>query len=135
MIAPILVYLKVSYVKGNRKPISCNSKKIYKHFRKLTVEEQMTPIREIEWEIAKGKVLENQKNAELATALGISHENNVSRIYSRFIEKIEQTEKDLLQAIELGLYTPVWLDIRKKTESQKSLLKYLKSELENAFTD
>ena len=95
----------------------------------------MTPIREIEWEIAKGKVLENQKNAELASAYGISHENNISRIYSRFIEKIEQTEKDLLLAIELGLYTPVWLDIRKKTDRSKSLLNYLKSELENAITD
>ncbi|MHA1976520.1 MAG: hypothetical protein ACW98F_06840 [Candidatus Hodarchaeales archaeon] len=95
----------------------------------------MTPIREIEWEIAKGKVLENQKNAELAHAYGISHENNVSRIYSRFIEKIEQTEKDLLLAIELGLYTPVWLDIRKKAESSNSLLNYLKSELENAVRD
>ncbi|MHA1206628.1 MAG: hypothetical protein ACTSSO_03545 [Candidatus Hodarchaeales archaeon] len=51
----------------------------------------MSPIRNIEWEIAKGKVLENQKNVELATAYGISHENNVSRIYSRYIEKIEQT--------------------------------------------
>lgn len=95
----------------------------------------MTPIREIEWEIAKGKVLENQKNAELANAYGISHENNVSRIYSRFIEKIEQTEKDLLLAIELGLYTPVWLDISKKDESSSSLLSYLKSELEKAVSD
>ncbi|MHA2289492.1 MAG: hypothetical protein ACXABG_11970 [Promethearchaeota archaeon] len=95
----------------------------------------MTPIREIEWEIAKGKVLENQKNAELASAYGISHENNVSRIYSRFIEKIEQTEKDLLLAIELGLYTPVWLDIRKKSDPSNSLMNYLQSELEKAITD
>ncbi len=95
----------------------------------------MTPIREIEWEIAKGKVLENQKNAELASVYGISHENNVSRIYSRFIEKIEQTEKDLLLAIELGLYTPIWLDIHKKSDPSNSLLNYLKSELENAITD
>ena len=95
----------------------------------------MTPIREIEWGIAKGKVLENQKNAELASVYGISYENNVSRIYSRFIEKIEQTEKDLLLAIELGLYTPIWLDIHKKSDPSNSLLNYLKSELENAITD
>jgi hypothetical protein len=50
-------------------------------------EKRMPPIRDIEWEIAKGKVLENQKNAELANEFGISHENNVSRIYSRFIEE------------------------------------------------
>ena len=72
----------------------------------------MAPIREIEWEIAKGKVIENQKNAELAQKYGISHENNVSRIYSRFVEKIEQTEKDLLLAIELGLYKPTWLEVK-----------------------
>ncbi|MFX0086475.1 MAG: hypothetical protein ACFFAU_12465 [Candidatus Hodarchaeota archaeon] len=74
----------------------------------------MTPIRQIEWEIAKGKVLENQKNAELAQMYGITYENNVSRIYSRFIEKIEQTEKDLVRAIELGLYEPTWLEIKKE---------------------
>ncbi len=74
----------------------------------------MTPIRQIEWEIAKGKVLENQKNAELAQMYGITYENNVSRIYSRFIEKIEQTEKDLVRAIELGLYEPIWLEIKNK---------------------
>ncbi len=62
----------------------------------------MTPIRNNEWEIAKGKVLENQKDAELANNRMIPHENNVSRIYSRFIEKIEQSEKVLLIAIELG---------------------------------
>jgi hypothetical protein len=74
----------------------------------------MTPIRQIEWEIAKGKVLENQKNAELAQMYGITYENNVSRIYSRFIEKIRQTEKDLMRAIELGLYEPTWLEIKKE---------------------
>ncbi|WP_455140717.1 hypothetical protein [Candidatus Hodarchaeum mangrovi] len=75
----------------------------------------MPPIRDIEWEIAKGKVLENQKNAELAQKYGISHENNVSRIYSRFVEKIEQTEKDLILAIELGLYKPTWLELKDKS--------------------
>ncbi len=94
----------------------------------------MPPIRDIEWEIAKGKVLDNQKNAELAKAFGISHENNVSRIYSRFNEKIEQTEKDLLQAIELGLYTPMWLDIRKKAEST-SLSAYMNKKIENPISD
>lgn len=74
----------------------------------------MVPIRHIEWEIAKGKVLENQKNAELAQAYGISHENNVSRIYSRFVEKIKQIEKDLVQAIELGLYEPTFVEIKEK---------------------
>ena len=74
----------------------------------------MVPIRQIEWEIAKGKVIENQKNAELAEKYGISHENNVSRIYSRFMEKIEQTERDLMLAIELGLYKPTWLEVKEK---------------------
>ncbi len=88
----------------------------------------MPPIRQIEWEIAKGKVLENQRNAELAQKYGISHENNVSRIFSRFIEKIEQTEKDLLQAIELGLYEPSWLEIKDSDESneKKNLLRFHK---------
>ena len=95
----------------------------------------MSPIRNIEWEIAKGKVLENQKNVELATAYGISHENNVSRIYSRFIEKIEQTEKDLLQAIELGLYTPVWLDVSKKQKIKSQLRDMMKKEVENYVPD
>ena len=95
----------------------------------------MSPIRDIEWEIAKGKVLENQKNAELANAYGISHENNVSRIYSRFIEKIEQTEKDLLQAIELGLYTPAWLDISNKQDIRAQLRDMLKKEVSKALTD
>jgi hypothetical protein len=74
----------------------------------------MSPIHQIEWEIAKGKVIENQKNTELAQRYGISYENNVSRIFARFIEKIEQTEKDLVQAIELGLYKPTWLEIKEK---------------------
>ncbi|MHA2039837.1 MAG: hypothetical protein ACW98X_25760 [Promethearchaeota archaeon] len=74
----------------------------------------MSPIRQIEWEIAKGKVLESQKNTELAQMYGISYENNVSRIFARFIEKIEQTEKDLVQAIELGLYEPTLLEIKEK---------------------
>lgn len=95
----------------------------------------MVPILEIEWEIAKGKVLENQKNIELANSLGISHENNVSRIYSRFIEKIEQTEKDLLQAIELGLYKPMWIEVSKKTDEKPSTSSFLKLERENAVTD
>jgi hypothetical protein len=82
----------------------------------------MSPIRQIEWEIAKGKVLENQKNVELAQKHGIPHENNVSRIYSRFIEKIEQTEKDLLQAIELGLYEPTLLEIKELKKTQKKRL-------------
>ncbi|MHA2347013.1 MAG: hypothetical protein ACXACP_09865 [Candidatus Hodarchaeales archaeon] len=94
----------------------------------------MPPIRDIEWEIAKGKVLENQKNAELANEFGISHENNVSRIYSRFIEKIEQTEKDLLQAIELGLYTPMWLDIKKKSEPTP-LSDYVDKQISNTISD
>ena len=95
----------------------------------------MSPIRDIEWEIAKGKVLENQKNAQLANAYGISHENNVSRIYSRFIEKIEQTEKDLLQAIELGLYTPIWLDVSKKDKLKTHLREMMRTEVENPTTD
>ena len=72
----------------------------------------MPPICDLEWEIAKGKVIQNQKNADLAQKYGISHENNVSRIYSRFIEKIEQTEKDLILANELGLYKPTWLELK-----------------------
>ena len=95
----------------------------------------MSPIREIEWEIAKGKVLENQKNAELANNLGIPHENNISRIYSRFIAKIEQTEKDLLLAIELGLYTPVWIEVNKKPEESSSFRIILENKREKAVTD
>jgi len=95
----------------------------------------MSPIRNIEWEIAKGKVLENQKNVELAHAYGISHENNVSRIYSRFIEKIEQTEKDLLQAIELGLYTPAWLDVSKKQDIKSQLREMMRKEIKNPVRD
>ncbi|MHA2176561.1 MAG: hypothetical protein ACXABI_17180 [Candidatus Hodarchaeales archaeon] len=108
-------------------------------------EKRMPPIRDIEWEIAKGKVLENQKNAELANEFGISHENNVSRIYSRFIEKIEQTEKDLLQAIELGLYTPMWLDIIglytpmwldiKKKSEPTPLSDYVDKQISNTISD
>ena len=95
----------------------------------------MSPISNLEWEIAKGKVLENQKNVELANAYGISHENNVSRIYSRFIEKIEQTEKDLLQAIELGLYTPVWLDVSKKQKIKSQLRVLMKKEVKYPTSD
>jgi hypothetical protein len=101
----------------------------------MACDEKMSPIRNIEWEIAKGKVLENQKNAELANAYGISHENNVSRIYSRFIEKIEQTEKDLLQAIELGLYTPIWLDVNKKQYLKTQLREMMKKEVKAPVTD
>ena len=94
----------------------------------------MAPIRQIEWEIAKGKVLENQKNAELAQMYGITYENNVSRIYSRFIEKIEQTEKDLVRAIELGLYEPTWLEIKKESWSSELTTDpvYLKKQKESA---
>jgi hypothetical protein len=60
--------------------------------------------------------------------------NNVSRIYSRFIEKIEQTEKDLLQAIELGLYTPMWLDIKKKSEPTP-LSDYVDKQISNTISD
>jgi len=81
----------------------------------------LPPIRQIEWEIAKGKAIENQKNATLAQKYGISHENNVSRIYSRFIEKIEQTERDLVRAIELGLYQPMWLEIKDIKWDQNSV--------------
>ena len=92
----------------------------------------MSPIHDIEWEIAKGKVIENQKNAELARKHGISHENNVSRIYTRFIEKIEQTEKDLVRAIELGLYKPTWLDFRdeslEKSQQEQNIILNLKQQ-------
>ena len=68
------------------------------------------PIKELEWDIAKGRLIENLKNLELAHLHGISHENNVSRIYARFVKKIEQMEKDLCTAIELGLYEPRLID-------------------------
>lgn len=84
----------------------------------------MAPIKQIEWEIAKGKALEHQKNAELAQKYGISHENNVSRIYTRFIEKIEQTERDLVRAIQLGLYTPSMLEIKEKSWEEESVSRF-----------
>ena len=67
-------------------------------------------IKELEWQIAKGRLIENLKNLELARMHGISHENNVSRIYARFLKKVEQMEKDLCTAIELGLYEPRFID-------------------------